>query len=192
MNLMDLFSGKMDSGFLNSLAGSVGAEPQKVAGLAHMGIPLLLQALQRNTETPGGARSLTSALEKHQDADLKDLGRFLGGVDKKDGAKILTHIFPGREGGEVKKKLADQTGLKTAQVTALLGVLAPMVLGFLGNQKKERRLDSGGVQNLLAGLVSSGGGGNLLGMAARMLDSNNDGNVMDDLGRMLGGFLGKK
>jgi len=55
MNLMDLFSGKMDSGFLNSLAGSVGAEPQKVAGLAHMGIPLLLQALQRNTEAPGGA-----------------------------------------------------------------------------------------------------------------------------------------
>ncbi len=191
MNLMDLISGSLNASTLDKMGSSVGAAPSQVANFAQIGLPTLLQALGRNASSPDGAASLLKALEKHQDRDVDDLDGFLDNVDTNDGAKIIKHVFSGNE-GVVRQTLASQTGLNTNQVAGLLTRFAPMILGILGNQKKKSNLDADGISGLLSGVLSQGTGNNLFGMATRMLDSNNDGNVMDDLGKMLGGFFSKK
>ena len=103
---------------------------------------------------------------------------------------MLGHIFAGRQ-QSVNSNLAQQTGLESSQVSGVMAQLAPLVLGALGQQKKEQDLDSTGVAGLLSGLLAQGGGGGLADIAMSLLDADKDGDVMDDVGDMLSSFLKK-
>ena len=181
------------SSVLKQLGDSVGAEPEQVKKAAQLGLPTLMEAMNRNTNDKKGAESLTSALDKHAGIDLGDISGFLGGVDTDDGSKILGHILGGKN-DSIQKSIAKKTGLNASQIGSLLVKFAPLLLSFLGNKKKEENLDANGVSGLtstLSGLFgggsssSSGIGGSLLGMASNLLDGKDDDD--DDNG---GGLLG--
>jgi hypothetical protein len=75
-------------------------------------------------------------------------------------------------------------------------MLAPVVMGALGQTKRQQKIDSGGLSGLLEQEVSRAGGGSQLGGLLSLLDTDKDGSVIDDVAkigsRLLGGFLGKK
>jgi len=191
MNLMDLISGQLNNpAALNKLGQSVGANPEQVEQLAKIGLPTLMKALGQNASTPEGASALAKALEQHEEDDVDDLDGFLGKVDTNEGAKILQHVLGGKT-QTVQKNLATQTGLKTDQVSGLLTQLAPLVLGALGQQKKSQNLDASGISNMLSGAMS-GGGNDLMGLASKILDADKDGDIMDDIGNLIGGFMKKR
>ncbi len=175
---------------LNQLGQSVGANPDQVQKLTQMGMPMLLQALGQNASTQEGAAALSSALEQHQDDDVADINGFFKGVNTQDGAKILQHILPGKT-EKVQQNLARETGLDAGQVSGLMTQLAPLLLGALGQQKKQQNLDVAGISGMLGGLLGQGGDKNMMGMVKNLLDADNDGNIMDDVGKLLGGFLKK-
>lgn len=190
MDILGMIAGKLEgSDALERLGSSVGASPDQVRALAGEGLPALMQALGRNAGTADGAASLAGALDQHQDDGVDDMAGFLQGVDAEDGAKILGHLFPEGD-ADVRNGLARSTGLDAGQVAGLLQRLAPLVLGVLGRQKKDLGLDASGISGLLGGFA--GGGGNPLGAAAGLLDADKDGSVLDDVGDLLGGLLGKK
>jgi hypothetical protein len=196
MNIQELIMKQMSNPeILDQLGKTVGANPEQVQKLAQLGLPTMLEALNRNAGTPEGAQALAGALEQHQDTNVDDLAGFLKNVDTQDGAKILQHVLSGKS-DRVQNNLARQTGLDGSQVSGLLQQFAPLLLGLLGNQKKEENLDAAGVAGLTSQLTNtlgqSGGGGGLMGMAAQFLDADKDGDIVDDLGKLLGGFLGKK
>ena len=192
MNLMDLIAGQLNNPeALNKLGQTVGAQPDQVEQLAKIGLPTLMKALGQNASTPEGASALAKALERHEEDDVDDLDGFLGKVDTADGAKILQHILAGKT-QTVQNQLASQTGLKSDQVSGLLTQLAPLLLGALGNQKRQQNLDASGLSSMLSGLTAGGGGGDLMGMAAKILDADKDGDIMDDLGDLIGGFMKKR
>lgn len=172
---------------LNKLGQSVGAEPSQVQQLAQLGMPAILQALGRNAGTTEGAAALSGALDQHQDDNVEDVNGFLNGVNTQDGAKMLQHIFAGNN-DRVQNNLAKQTGLESTQVSGLLTQLAPLVLGALGQQKKQQNLDSSGIAGLLGGLSGQGDSG-FMGMVSNILDSDNDGNTEDGVGGLLKGLL---
>ena len=175
---------------MNQLGQSAGAKPDQVQKLTQMGMPMLLQALGQNASTPEGAAALSSALEQHQDDDVADINGFFKGVNTQDGAKILQHILPGKT-EKVQQNLARETGLDAGQVSGLMTQLAPLLLGALGQQKKQQNLDVAGISGMLGGLLGQGGDKNMMGMVKNLLDADNDGNIMDDVGKLLGGFLKK-
>jgi hypothetical protein len=194
----------MDAGTLESLLGllgnkevvsllgkSVKAKPTQVKKASELGLSTLLEALNRNTNNQQGAESLAKALEQHQDDDVSDIASFLKNVDTEDGEKILGHVF-GNKKRVVENNIAKKTGLDIGQIGSLLTQFAPLVLGLLGNQKKQQNLDSAGVSGLtsmLSGLFGGKkqqGGGNLLSMASSFLDADGDGNFLNDLGKLLG------
>jgi hypothetical protein len=78
-------------------------------------------------------------------------------------------------------------------VSQLLMLLAPVVLGALGRRQRQQGLDPGGLAGVLgeerrqAEASAPAGLGGLLG---RVLDADGDGQIMDDVGGLLGGFLG--
>jgi len=190
MDLMSLIKGQLNNpGVLNQLGQSIGADSDQVSKLTQLGLPAMLEGLTRNAQTPEGAESLARALDQHQDDSVDDLSGFLDNVDTDDGAKILDHVF-GSKNARVQSSLANQTGLDVGQVSGLLTKLAPMLLGALGNQKKEQNLDASGIASLLPSLggLLGGGPGGLSGITS-LLDADKDGDIMDDIQGLLGKFL---
>jgi len=81
--------------------------------------------------------------------------------------------------------------METGQVDGIMTQLAPLLLGALGQQKKQQRLDSAGIPGLLSGLLEKGGNGGIMGMVTNLLDADDDGSIIDDVGNLLGGFFKK-
>jgi len=162
MEMIQTLSG--NSSALKQLNKKVDAEPEKVEKAVQISIPMLMEALNRNTNNPQGAQSLTKALEQHQDDQVGNLEKFLQNANTEDGSKILEHIFSSKKQA-VQSNLSKTTGLKQEQVGSILASLAPMVLGFLGNQKKTQNLDADGISHLTSSLsqtLQKNTGGNLL------------------------------
>ena len=190
----DQIAEQLDNKELLAMLGQkVGAKPEQVQMVAKMGLPTIMEALNRNSNDSAGAESLLMALDGHSGSDLSDLSGFLGGVDMDDGAKVLGHIL-GNKTSNIESRMGQKAGLGKDQVAGLLMQFAPLVLSFLGNKKKEEGLNEGGLSDLTAGLSglfgsggNSGGTGNLLSLATSLLDKDDD----DDDGGLLGGLLGK-
>ena len=77
------------------------------------------------------------------------------------------------------------------QVSGLMAQLAPLLLGALAQQKKQQNVDQSGITDMLGGLLqqSAGSKNNFMNMAMDLLDADNDGSIMDDLGGMFKGFM---
>ncbi|MDD2591869.1 MAG: DUF937 domain-containing protein [Erysipelotrichaceae bacterium] len=175
---------------LSLLGQKINAKPSQVKEAAQLGIPTLLQALTRNTSSQQGARSLAKALDDHQDDNIDDIESFLDHLDPDDAKKMLKHILADKS-DRVQTNVAKKTGLQTDQVSNLMTQLAPLLMGALAKQKREEKVDENGLQGLLGGLLNQGGGNDLMGMVSNLLDADDDGNVMDDVGGLLQGFFKK-
>lgn len=192
MDIMDLISKQLSNpDILKQIGDSVNAKPDQVEKVAKLGLPTMLEQLNRNTKDKEGKLALTNALDQHKDDNVDDITGFLKGVDTKDGAKILEHVFSNKN-QRVQSTLSKQSGMKTSQVSGIMAMLAPMVLGILGNQKKSQNLDADGVSNMISQVTNSmGANSGLMGMATKLLDADGDGDIMDDIGGLLGKFLKK-
>ena len=190
-SLLQMFGGNI----MDQLGSQLGADPattQKAVGAA---LPLLLGALGKNASTEDGASALFSALSsKHDGSVLNDLSGFITkGGDVKDGQGILRHTLGSKQTG-IEQALSQATGLGTDSTGNLLAMLAPVVMGALGQQTRQQGLDVGGLAKMLMGQqdqVQS-----QLGGLSGLLDMNNDGSIIDDVvnlgSKLLGGLFGSK
>lgn len=192
MNLLDMLTGQLsDSSTLSQLGQSAGADTSQVQQLVQLGLPLLMQAMGKNSSTTEGAQALTAALDQHKDADVNDITGFLKKVDTNDGAKIVQHVL-GEKNEAVQSNLAKKTGMDASQVSSILTMLAPLVMGYLGQQKKEQNLDANGVSGLLSNTLGQSSNSPMMNMATQLLDADKDGSFIDDVGDMLGKLFKKK
>ena len=194
MNLEALL-GLLQGQDLGNLASQVGGNEGEVKNGVMAALPAMLAALGKNAGTEKGAEELNNALEKKHDGSILDnLSGYLSNPDLKDGAGILNHLF-GNQTSNVANAVSQSSGLDTNGSMKMLQMLAPVVLGALGQQKKENNLDAGGL-NALTSMLSGSLGGNekasgMMGLVTNMLDANKDGNVMDDIMGMVGKFFGE-
>lgn len=175
---------------LEKLGRSVKAKPSDVQQVAQLGIPALLQALNRNATTEKGASSLAKALEAHENDDVDDIQKFLDKLDPEDAKKMLKHILADKN-DKVQTTVAKKTGLKTDQVSGLMTQLAPLLMGALAQQKKQEQVPASGLAGLLGGIANNSADSGIMGMVSNLLDADDDGNIMDDVGGLLQGFLKK-
>ena len=184
MDILKIFTDLNDNQkVISKLNDSVDGDLGKVKQAVQLGLPLLMEALNRNTRTSQGTNSLFKALEEHQEDKVEDLYSFFNNVDKEDGMKMLQHIFSDKK-ELVQSNLSKTTGLKQDQVGSLLSQLAPLLLGVLGNQKKEQNIGAEGVSNLTNSLtkkLQQTRGDNIFSLVIKLLDSNKDGSILDDL-----------
>lgn len=152
----------MTSSILNELIGSIagdaldglsqqlGVDKSTASQAASIAVPLLLNALANNTSNEKGAQSLSKALNRDHDGSI--LENIVGHVQSgslDDGFGILRHVL-GANQSKVEEALSERTGLDTESITKLLAILAPVVLGMLGKQQREKNLDPTGLSTLLA------------------------------------------
>ena len=204
INLMDLVKSQLSGGVMDVLASQLGngATKQQTSGAADNIMEVLLGGIARNAQSPDGANALNNALENDHDGGiLNNLQDLLGGNNAQpqyeramNGAGILKHIL-GDKQSSVIDAISQSNGLNTNQTGNLMMKLAPLLLGVLGQQKKQNSLDVSGLTDLLSGAKQQqqqrATGSPLGGMLKNLIDQDGDGNIMDDLGGMLGKFLKK-
>ena len=179
---------------LGQLAEQVGGNEGQVKNGVMAALPAMLTALSKNTGTEKGAQELNNALEtKHDGSILNNLSGYLSNPDLKDGAGILNHLF-GSQTSNVANAVSQSSGLDTNGSMKMLQMLAPVLMGILGQQKKQNNLDAKGLGNLTSMLASNFGSevgaSGIMEAVTNLLDANKDGNVMDDIMGMVGKFFG--
>ena len=190
MDLLQFINQQLnDQKTLEMLGKSVKAKPSQVEQLAKLGIPTIMQALNQNAKSPTKADSLAKALDQHQNDNVDDIESFLKNLDGEYDKKIIKHILS-EKNDKVQTTLAKQTGLKANQVTGILSQLAPLLMGALAQEKKQQQVDVSGLAGLMQGLTSKTSSNNsLMDMVTNMLDADNDGSIVDDVGNILKGFM---
>lgn len=185
-----LTSQLLSGGNLGALSGQLGAEEQQTRSAVNAALPMLLAGLAKNASQPDGAQALFGALEKKHDGGmLDDLAGFLGKSDTADGEGILGHVFGNRRATVEQGVGKAAGGMDPAKVARMMSMLAPMVMGYLGRQKRQKNLDARSLGDLLggeAGLMEQKSPG--FGMLGKLLDKDGDGSIADDL---LGKLFGK-
>jgi hypothetical protein len=151
---------------LNSLGSSLEASPSQVKDATEALVPALLGSMSKNAQSENGLQSLFSALSDHQDDDVSDINGFLGGLDLDDAAKMVGHIL-GNNNSKLQSKVAKETGMSATDVGSLTTMLAPLIMGLLGNQKKQQ---SGFDMGSLVGML--GGAGDITSLLGNLLGSN--------------------
>lgn len=163
--------------------------PESVAKMAiSAALPMLMGGLGRNAADPQGAQALAGALDKHDGSILNDVMGALNSSDQQlDGMKILGHVLGGKQ-DNAQAALGQAAGIESGQARDLMAMLAPVVLGQLGQQKQQQGLDASGLADLL-GQERQKSDEQLGGMAG-LLDMDGDGDVTDDMLKLGGSLLG--
>jgi hypothetical protein len=192
-SITDLLGDSLDPGTISQIGRQIGVDPQTAQSAVSAAIPMIVAGLARNASAPQGADALNGALERDHDGSLlDDLGGFLGGgAASSIGGAILGHVFGGRR-GTMEDTLGRSTGLDGASAAKLLAILAPIVMAALGKARQDHGLDGGGLGDLLGGernrMQQASPDG--FGMLTRILDSDGDGSIADDVAKLGGGLLG--
>lgn len=165
------------------LAKRAGVNSNDFSKIASLGLPLLLQGMNKNTKDSSGLESFIEALNQHQTRNNYDnLSHFAQNINADDGDKIVNHVLSG-EKEEVSTGLAERLGVDSQTVKSVLAILAPIVLKFLADKKSEKNLDAQAVQRETQDATQE---------AARQVRERSKDNQLDlglDLG-MIGGLLG--
>jgi len=193
MSLLDILQNQLagePAAQIGRQLGTDQAGAQKAIGAA---LPALMAALAGNARKERGASALANALERDHDGGiLDDLQGFLGRQDTNPGEGILKHALGGRRPA-VEAAVSKDTGLDTSAITKLLPMLAPLVMGALGREKRQKGLDVGSLASMLSGEgqrakeMAPGA----FGMLGSLLDDEGDGLDAGDIADAGKGILGK-
>lgn len=157
MGITDLITGGIGSKAVSAISGTLGVSETKAKWIMAAAVPLMIAALNYNSKkNKDQAENIDKALDQHSSSGILDKvsDSFSGGNTSDDGNKIVQHIF-GKNTESVTQNLADKAGISTAQVGTVLASLAPLVMGYLGQQKQS---SGSGIGDLIGSIF--GGGGN--------------------------------
>lgn len=171
---MSDFDGLLDLIPVGDIAKQLGVPEDVAEAAVKQAIPAIIGGMAANAKDSGGAKSLEKALSKHTSSSGKKVS--VKDIDTADGEKIVNNVF-GAKKNDVVAAVADTSkGDVTKELIAkLLPIIAPIVISFIASQflgqktetpaaKEEAPAESsGGIGDLLGGLLGSAGGQEVIG-----------------------------
>lgn len=169
MDLMDLLKQADGGNSVDQLAGAVGIPGSKAQDLIGALSPALVRSLQKQAQSRGGLEALQDALATGSHARYVEQPELLASAaTRDDGNKILGHLFGSKDvSRQVAANASQSTGIDVSIIKKFLPLAAAAAMGAMS---KETAAGSN--------LSQQGAGGGMLG---KLLDSDGDGSVMDDL-----------
>jgi hypothetical protein len=156
-------------------------------------VPAIMAGLTRNSASGDGATGLAGALDRDHDGSILDdvMGYLGGGGNLADGAGILGHVLGGRQ-SIVESAVSRSSGVDIASVGKIMAMVAPLIMGALGKAKRQMSLDPSGLAAALGQQEQAArqASPSAVDMFSKMLDSDGDGDSMDDIVKMGSGLLG--
>jgi len=168
---------------IEQISNSVGLQPAQTQNILGQAVPLILKGLLNNSKSQGGLSDLFSALVKdHSGGILGQMGDLIKnpGVAKGDG--MLGHIL-GKKRNTLENQIGKSNGIDMAKVAKIFAIAAPIVMGILGRQRKQNNWDMPGLSDALTRTNHDlrQQSGKEMGLIERMIDSDGDGSIGDDL-----------
>lgn len=197
MSILELLDRQLDSSSVHQISRSIGEDPATTQQAINAALPVLLGALANNSRESGGAMALAGALDRDHDGSvLDDLMGYLGKSQQAQsmGGDILGHILGSRR-GHAEQAIGRMSGMNSGSAGKLLAMLAPLVLGALGRQKRQGNMGFEDLSGMLGRErkeieTAEPKAGSLF---EQLIDRDGDGQISDDLASMgtsmLGSFL---
>jgi len=173
---MSDLDGLLDLIPVGDIAKQLGVSEDVAEAAVKQAIPAIIGGMAANAKDSGGAKSLEKALTKHTSSSGKKVS--VKEIDTADGEKIVNNVF-GSKKNDVVAAVADTSkGDVTKELIAkLLPIIAPIVIAFVAQQflgqkaetpapkaeEKETTSSSGGIGDLLGGLLGSSQGQEIIG-----------------------------
>jgi len=192
-SVIQLLVSQLGSGAVGKISEQLGVDESQAQQAVGMALPLILDALTRNASWADGAQALTNALQRDHDGSiLNNLPQAITRPEvRQDEAVILRHVL-GDHRAPVQNSVSRATGMDPNQVAQIFAILAPVVLGGLGQIQRKNNLDAQGVSTLLQEERTSVEKTGL----AQLLDMDGDGDVSEEIvtlgANLLGGLFGGK
>jgi hypothetical protein len=193
-SLQELLGQENGDQALGQISQSVGADQSAVSSAVQMALPMIIGALSQNAAQPSGAESLSNALQTDHDGSLlNNIGGIVAAAQAVNGSGILGHIL-GQKQDAAAQQIGQSSGLSSGQVMQIMMTLAPIVMAYLGKQKREQGLDAGGLSNMLTQQTqqAQSSGNPMINMVSSFLDANHDGSALDDIAGMAMNYFNKK
>ncbi|MCC7055652.1 MAG: DUF937 domain-containing protein [Gemmatimonadaceae bacterium] len=193
MNITDILK---QVGGLQSMAKELGLSESQVAAGASALAPAVLGGFQKQAQS-GGVEGLGGLLSQLGGGALLDNVVSAQPTDTSLGNNVLGQIFGSKDVSRtVAQSAAATSGLDAGVLKKMLPMLAMVVAGYMAKgggaaPAAQQASSGGGLGGLLGGLLGGmgGGGGQRAGGLAGMIDSNGDGNALDDIMRMAGKMI---
>ena len=154
-DLLNQILGQVGGQGLAAIASQIGASETQTKSAMEGIVPSLLGAMANNSRTEQGAQGLLDALDADHDGSIfDDVIGFVGNFQQGPGQGILNHVLGGKQ-TVVEQGISSKTSLSSSQINSLLQIVAPMILGYLGKQKKQATsgFDIGDIAQLLGGMT---------------------------------------
>ncbi len=196
--IIDLLQGPMGQMIIQGASAQLGQDSNKTQSAMSAAIPMLMGALKKQASNPDAASGLMNALQSKHDGSLLDNvmdifgGGFVNEEVVEDGDKILGHVL-GEKKEVVAAAISKQNGIDMSSAMNILKMAAPLVMGMLGKQTREKQVSN---PTDLTNIIGSMIGGNQevaqqSSFIEKLLDQDGDGSVVDDLFNMGKKFFGR-
>jgi hypothetical protein len=155
MNIVSTIIQFLAPAVVGRLATALGISPGLAQKAIAIAVPAILAGLASKTAKPGGGQILSDILGKQDPGILGKFGDMIGGAQQasiiEQGTGALGSILGNSALGGLTGALGKFAGVGDGATKGLIGMLAPVVLGSLGQQQRTSGLDAGGLASLLAG-----------------------------------------
>ena len=190
-NFLDLLTSQFGGQAADMISQQLGIDKSTTQLALSQFLPIFTTALANNAAKEEGAAALYNAVEKDHDGSIFDnLLGFLGNFSQGPGMGIMGHVF-GSQLDQVADFVSTNTGIDKNTAQSIMQIAAPIAMGLLGKQQRAQGLNAQGLSEMLNTSVQEvqKTDPKNMGMIGKLLDRDNDGNVMDDIASMGMSFL---
>jgi hypothetical protein len=184
--MMDMIARMGGADGIAAMAAKVGITPEQAESAVAALVPAVTGGMAKQAQAGNG-----SLVDQLAGMAAAYTGSAAGDGAVAQGTEILGNIFGSPDvTNAVAAQAAGKTGLDMSQLSALLPMVATMAASALGNGTgtvAAPAAGGGGLMGMLGGLLGGGGaaGGGAAGALMNMIDTNHDGNPLDEIMGML-------
>jgi hypothetical protein len=139
---------------VSKIARTFGIDPDVAQKVVSAAVPVILASFGGLAAKPAGAQQLSQTLEQQRPDMLSQIASAIGGPDQKaiadTGSGLLSTLLGGGNLNGLSSAVGNFAGINQSAGKSVLGLIAPMVMGVLGQQQRSGGLDANGLANLLA------------------------------------------
>jgi hypothetical protein len=152
-NLVSSVTKILTPDLLRRIASGLGLDKAIVEKAVSAGIPGLLAALASLVAKPGGAEKLSDAVAQEQPGILTNIANVLGGTGQgaliDNGVNTLSSLLGGSTTSALTNAVGRFANVDKRESNDLMGVLGPLLMGALGQQKRTSGLNASGLAQLI-------------------------------------------
>jgi hypothetical protein len=136
------------------IARTLGIDPDVAQKVVSAAVPAILASFAGLAAKPAGAQQLSETVQEQRPDMLSQITSLIGGPDQKaiadTGSGLLSTLLGGSGLNGLVSAMSTFAGIHQNTSKSVLGLIAPMVVGALGQQQRSGGLDANGLANLLS------------------------------------------